>query len=302
MGGGMIGGMGMGGMGGMGMSAMGGMAMGGMGGCSGMGIGGIGSIGGIGGMGMGMGIPGMGGATDQLLGEFLGVIRSYDEDKGYGFVASDQLKAQGVTEDAYVHKHYLADFKTGSEVRFTAFLDGRNGRPRAKDLKDATGQVGQQAAAVANRGDQAILGTFVGQIKSYNTTKGFGFISCPALNSQGHTGDVYLHAKHAQSSPYGVGDSVSFTAYLHQGRLQGRDLQDPGASAGGPVAKKMKTEEGSGEAPAGASAMDTGMGGMGGGMCGSLGAGMGGGAGGDAGRDAGGVMSGGPGGMYGGLA
>mmetsp|Transcript_9071 Transcript_9071/g.27960 ORF Transcript_9071/g.27960 Transcript_9071/m.27960 type:complete len:313 (+) Transcript_9071:3-941(+) len=220
---------------GIGMAGMGGMA----------GTPGLGSLQGMGGMAMGSvaGVPmtGLGGVgSDQLLGEFLGVVRSINNEGGFGFIASDMLKAQGVTEDAYVHKHYLDGFAVGSEVSFIAFLDGRNGRPRAKDLKDATGKVGLQAsAAPGNRGDQVVLGTYVGVIKSYNAIKGFGFITCQDLKNEGHSGDVYLHQKHAQNSPFNVGDTVSFTAYLHAGRLQGRDLTDP-SSASNPAAKKMR--------------------------------------------------------------
>ncbi|CAL1127181.1 unnamed protein product [Cladocopium goreaui] len=83
---------------------------------------------------------------DQILGTFLGVVRTVDEDKGFGFITSDQLRGQGINEDCYVHKHYLGrEFNVGSEVSFTAFLDARNGRPRAKDLKDAKGKVGPQS-------------------------------------------------------------------------------------------------------------------------------------------------------------
>uniref|UniRef100_A0A7S1RHU0 CSD domain-containing protein n=1 Tax=Alexandrium catenella TaxID=2925 RepID=A0A7S1RHU0_ALECA len=246
----------MGGMAGMAGMGMGGMGMSGMG-MGAMGLSGVGMAGmaNVGGMPM-HGIGGMG--TDQLLGEFLGIVRSINEEGGFGFIASDMLKAQGVTEDAYVHKHYLEGFSVGSEVSFTAFLDGRNGRPRAKDLKDAAGRVGQQATAgSANRGDQVVFGSYVGVIKSYNAIKGFGFITCQELKNEGHSGDVYLHQKHAQNSPFNVGDTVSFTAYLHAGRLQGRDLADP--SAVNPAAKRARLDAGAaGGAAAGAHPADSG--------------------------------------------
>merc|ERR1719356_284420 len=74
---------------------------------------------------------------------------------------------------------------------------------------------------------EQVLGTWVGTIKSYNHEKKFGFISCPELNAQsGVTGDVYLHDKAMQG--FAVGNSVSFTACLRDGRLQGRDLQHKG--------------------------------------------------------------------------
>eukprot|EP00439_Symbiodinium_sp_Y106_P042730 s1019_g5.t1 len=71
--------------------------------------------------------------------------------------------------------------------------------------------------------NQEILGEFYGIVKSYNAEKGFGFIVCDALRNQ-HDGDVYLHNRHV--GDFKVGQEVKFQAYLHNGRLQGRDLQD----------------------------------------------------------------------------
>eukprot|EP00930_Biecheleria_cincta_P101706 TRINITY_DN9335_c0_g1_i1.p1 TRINITY_DN9335_c0_g1~~TRINITY_DN9335_c0_g1_i1.p1 ORF type:complete len:487 (-),score=119.96 TRINITY_DN9335_c0_g1_i1:27-1487(-) len=171
---------------------------------------------------------------DRILGQFSGIVRSVDDEKGFGFITSDQLRATGVDEDCYVHKHWLGlQFATGSEIFFTAFLDGRNGRPRAKDLKCAKGQVGPQSSMAGvlagdkNAQDKGVLGTFLGQIKSFNQAKGFGFIRCAELRKDGWDGDVYLHQKHAKDTRFKVGDPVVFEAYLFQGRLQGRDLKDP---------------------------------------------------------------------------
>jgi len=168
---------------------------------------------------------------DQILGTFLGVVRVVNEDQGFGFITSDQLRDQGINEDCYVHKHYLGrDYSAGSEVSFTAFLDARNGRPRAKDLKDATGKVGPQSTMMAPAGGQASpeqkddsIGTYKGTVKSYNAMKGFGFIVCPELQKEGWDGDIYLQRKNTNDMPFKSGDYVSFEAFIFQGRLQGRN-------------------------------------------------------------------------------
>lgn len=296
---------GMSGMGGMGGVAVGGMAAGGMANLAPGGMGSLGELdlgmsgcmgGSLGGMAYSTGgsmSSHMASMSSQMasmanpsalssdaggteIGTFFGVVRSLDE-KGYGFITSDQLKTMGISEDAFCSKNFLGAFQPGQEVSFACYLDARTGRPRAKDVNAATGQVGVQSgfSFQAQRGDQAVLGTYIGFIKSYNPSKGFGFIACEQLNKEGHSGDVYLHQKHAVTSPFTVGDMVSFTAYLHGGRVQGRDLGEPG-SPGGPAAKRLRMDSN-----AGMRAMGIGMGkdigalrGIMGGM-GAMGGGMG---------------------------
>lgn len=100
------------------------------------------------------------------------------------------------------------------------------------------------------KGNQVVLGEFLGVVKNYNTEKGFGFIACDALSGQVE-GDVYLHQK--QVGVFQVGDEVRFQAYLHNGRLQGRDLKvatglvgpQAGAGGGGGLRVELGTYTGS---------------------------------------------------------
>eukprot|EP00442_Polarella_glacialis_P027746 CAMPEP_0115151446 /NCGR_PEP_ID=MMETSP0227-20121206/65598_1 /TAXON_ID=89957 /ORGANISM="Polarella glacialis, Strain CCMP 1383" /LENGTH=406 /DNA_ID=CAMNT_0002561921 /DNA_START=78 /DNA_END=1298 /DNA_ORIENTATION=+ len=237
--GGMMGMMpGMGDMSGMGMTVpgmMGGMTMPGMPGMEGMGE--MGDMMGMGGMpGMGMDMKGMGkGGGQETLGEFFGVIKTYNQEKGFGFIACDALKQQ-YEGDVYLHQKHIANFMTGMEVKFTAYL--HNGRLQGRDLVDAAGMVGPQQGGMPGMGmpgmqgmpgmggmDEQELGVFIGKIKAFNHDKGFGFIACDALNMQGYQGDVFLHSKYRGNAE--VGQEVAFTAVLRNGKLQGKDLQDP---------------------------------------------------------------------------
>ncbi|CAK0804401.1 unnamed protein product [Prorocentrum cordatum] len=145
-----------------------------------------------------------------------GVIKSWNQEKGFGFVASPDLAAHGVDGDAYLHISQKGDHEVGSEVAFTLQLV--NGRPQARSLKtpeegraegaqsEALGQAekemmgqlqaGMGASAPGKGHDprEQVLGTWVGTIKSYNHEKKFGFLSCIELNAMsGVPGDVYLH-------------------------------------------------------------------------------------------------------------
>merc|ERR1712086_189868 len=161
----------------------------------------------------------------EILGEYLGVIKSYNPEKCFGFIACDTLRAE-YDGDVFLSQKHVGDFQVGGEVKFTAYLFG--GKLQCKDLHDATGQVGPQQGASNKGGGKAVsandreLGTFVGMIKSYNTDKGFGFIDSPELKAQGYKKDAFLSSDGYQG--FDVGDIVSFTAYLRDDNLRARNL------------------------------------------------------------------------------
>ncbi|CAK9034728.1 unnamed protein product [Durusdinium trenchii] len=214
-------------------AAMGAMAMGDMGSMGAMG--GLADVMGMGPMGAmtsfldGMGLQGKHAApiNQEVLGEFYGIVKSYNPEKGFGFIVCDALKHQH-DGDVYLHSRHIGDFKVGQEVKFQAYL--HNGRLQGRELQDATGMVGPQTGAAPGLDTEQELGVFVGKIKNYNHEKGFGFIVCEALNLQGYQGDVFLHSKN--KGTFEAGDEVAFMAVLRQGKLQGKDLQAASAVLG----------------------------------------------------------------------
>merc|ERR1711862_817131 len=99
---------------------------------------------------MGGGGKGDGGAfqrrdesTMEVIGQFVGNIKSFNPQKGFGFIECDGLKAAGYTNDVYLHHtkvgslYKVGNFQAGAQVMFTAFLNAR-GQPQARDLQDAT--------------------------------------------------------------------------------------------------------------------------------------------------------------------
>eukprot|EP00434_Breviolum_minutum_P000914 symbB.v1.2.000804.t1/scaffold44.1/size390916/17 len=161
--------------------------------------------------------------NQEVLGEFYGIVKSYNPEKGFGFIVCDALKSQH-DGDVYLHSRHIGDFKVGQEVKFQAYL--HNGRLQGRELQDATGMVGPQtgfAPVPTGSGEEQELGVFVGKIKNYNHEKGFGFIVCEALNLQGYQGDVFLHSKNKGN--FEAGDEVAFMAVLRNSKLQAKDLQ-----------------------------------------------------------------------------
>lgn len=67
-----------------------------------------------------------------------GKIKSFFEDKGFGFIECPRVQQQ-FGRDLFVHKAQLNGFKVGDEVTMSVTLN-QAGQPQAKDLESATGQ------------------------------------------------------------------------------------------------------------------------------------------------------------------
>merc|ERR1712118_456232 len=57
----------------------------------------------------------------QNLGEFMGVIKSYNPDKGFGFIACDALKEEH-KDDVFLSQKHIGEFQAGAEDKFEAVL------------------------------------------------------------------------------------------------------------------------------------------------------------------------------------
>lgn len=151
---------------------------------------------------------------------YTGTVRSFLFSKGYGFIGCDQV-AEG---DVYFKKssmpqeyHNLQDdnfFKlSGRTVSFEVQLT-QDGKPQGKNVR-----------IVAAAGEEAL-----GEIKSFNSEKGFGFIGCTSLGS-----DAYFQKKdipfHWQGAHDLMGQKVKFVLFLTQdGKNQAKSINIPGVT------------------------------------------------------------------------
>jgi len=115
----------------------------------GKGWGGKAMMGGCGGKGDG---KGCGKVPDEELGQFDGIIKSFNPTSGYGFISCPGLSS--VTDrDVFLHQKQLGDFQVGASITFTAFT--HRGQFQAKDLApygESAKRIqlpGMQAAAAA---------------------------------------------------------------------------------------------------------------------------------------------------------
>merc|ERR1719491_1073125 len=173
----------------------------------------------------------------EVLGQSIGVIKSFSEKNGYGFIDCPEVKDMGY-QDVFMHHQQMGNFKDGDEVVFTCYLNDK-GNPQAKELmsqaqadraqggggggKSSGGPSGGKGKSPGGGPDvQETLGQMEGNIKSFNDKNGYGFISCAQAEEMGHK-DVFLH--HAQKGDFVVGDEVQFEGYLNKkGQVQARDL------------------------------------------------------------------------------
>mmetsp|Transcript_71548 Transcript_71548/g.220884 ORF Transcript_71548/g.220884 Transcript_71548/m.220884 type:complete len:649 (+) Transcript_71548:101-2047(+) len=135
---------------------------------------------------------------------YAGVVHSWNDPRGYGFITSDDLQ-----RETFFGRSALA-----AELRDCARIFKLQGKKVTFDLDvEKTGKnstfVASTVQLIISTGDQA-----VGTVKRYNPTKGFGFISSASLDEDPYFAkkDVPLTMQNAQLE----GTLVSFVLELGQ--------------------------------------------------------------------------------------
>lgn len=126
--------------------------------------------------------------------EFSGLIKSYNPEKGYGFIDNDEIKGW-FNRDCFLTKGEVDrhGLNVGEDVTFVVKID--RGNPQA-DVIGKTNEMhmlGQDSLASVGPGPHK------GVIKSYNDTKGFGFIQCEETYNVFEC-DVFMHKREMDPS------------------------------------------------------------------------------------------------------
>merc|ERR1719253_939419 len=85
--------------------------------------------------GAGMGMPGMSMGPGAATGRFQGVIKSFNVQKGFGFIDCPEAH-QIYGRDVFLHKAQIASFQIGSQVSFAVEINKSN-MPQARDLVES---------------------------------------------------------------------------------------------------------------------------------------------------------------------
>jgi CspA family cold shock protein len=112
----------------------------------------------------------------QVVGEGTGVVKFFNKDKGFGFVARDDGGEDVFVHISAVEQAGLEGLASGQTLGFT--LVDRNGRISAIDLKIVGEQLALDAPAERpTRARRELTGERTsGEVKFFNGSKGFGFI------------------------------------------------------------------------------------------------------------------------------
>jgi len=130
-------------------------------------------------------------------GSTTGVVASWNGNKGYGFISSNQLQGDAMFLRCQLprdSKEVRGSFLEGKSVTFDAVAED-SGKSKATNIKiNYTGAAGESIA---------------GEVKSYNDRKGFGFIASSSLS-----GEYFFHKQDMDPLAQGVqltGELVIFT-------------------------------------------------------------------------------------------
>jgi len=168
--------------------------------------------------------------------EYSGVIKSYNPEKGYGFIDCEEVKRH-FGRDVFLSKGEVDRWglEVGEDVTFIVKLE--KGNPQA----DVVGKTQQMLQRGESQLEACTMGPHLGIIKSYNDGKGFGFIQCPETE-QAFGCDVFLHKREMDES-HQVGKEVQFCIILNnRGKPQATDVHviGEGLTEVEPALKKQK--------------------------------------------------------------
>lgn len=166
--------------------------------------------------------------------EHEGMIKSFDDVKGYGFIKSTAVYEQYGGVDAFLHRKQLGSFKVADNVRFHVRINTK-GQPQAFDLSVALPQqvpqhrqppgswteasqpsassttaahLGRQQSSSASNWlmgsgpEEARARPFDGTIRFFDESQGLGFIAVSGMQD--------VHVSREEIVNFSVGDHVAF--------------------------------------------------------------------------------------------
>ena len=154
-------------------------------------------------------------SSSDLTKEYIGQIKSYNPEKGYGFIDNAELK-QKFGRDTFLNRRHVENhsLSVGESIRFTIRLD--KGNPQAEVI----GRVEDMAREAEDKLLQVGEGPHRGIIKSFNAGKGFGFVVC-GETERVFGCDIFLHKSEMQNDDGAVGREIEFCVRLNdRGRPQ----------------------------------------------------------------------------------
>jgi len=158
---------------------------------------------------------------------FHGRIKNFDFVQGFGFIQSPEIMTKYGC-DAFLNHAVDGGIVVGGVVSFAIELN-KAGKPQARRirLEDISGV--QEAKKAADPGIASYTASeqYRGRVKSFNSARGFGFISCPEMLRHMFNGrDIYVSRAQAPDGQLFVGQEVDFKLVIDRsGQPQARDIE-----------------------------------------------------------------------------
>eukprot|EP00933_Yihiella_yeosuensis_P030202 TRINITY_DN23857_c1_g1_i2.p1 TRINITY_DN23857_c1_g1~~TRINITY_DN23857_c1_g1_i2.p1 ORF type:complete len:375 (-),score=85.81 TRINITY_DN23857_c1_g1_i2:91-1215(-) len=144
--------------------------------------------------------------------DYQGTIKSFNPTKGYGFITCPSTQAL-YGKDIFVLRTALPNGQAnaGETVKFQVTV-GQNGRPEATNVRSVGGfPRPSQAPMPFSNASVPMQGQMqVGQIKSFNATKGWGFIASPQITQMFGKDLFFMKSSVPQGLAAQTGMQVSF--------------------------------------------------------------------------------------------
>lgn len=157
---------------------------------------------------------------------YTGVLKVFKPESGYGFIENEELK-QKYGCDVFMNQGIEGGIVVGSVVSFTLELN-KSGKPQAREAKLEVEKSEQAEEETGQKGSDALGKVFKGTVKSFNISRGFGFLTCRDLIGTPYAGrDIYVsQAQVPGNRPLSTGLEVDFVLSVNQqGQPQGKDLR-----------------------------------------------------------------------------
>lgn len=154
-----------------------------------------------------------------------GVVKSFSDEKGWGF-----LKCDGIDTDVFLHVKECQDGRpnAGDQVIFDLVEDGKRQGMQAINVTGCTGSVERAKGKGKGKGNRDPSKTSA-MVKSFDDVKGWGFID--------HNGvDVFVHVKECLDGRPAAGDWLSFDLaddLKRPGQLQAKNVTGCSNQGGG---------------------------------------------------------------------
>jgi len=150
----------------------------------------------------------------EMLGQsqtFVGTVKRFDEDKGWGFIDCEGSKAI-YQKDIFLHKRVFSDpmhaVHAGDQVMFRVQFGPKG--PEAANVS-----ILPQGPGRGGAGAEVDGASFTGVVKMFDEDKGWGFIECEESKAV-YQRDIFLHKRVFSdvNQQVNAGDQVTFSVTM----------------------------------------------------------------------------------------